>query len=159
MRNLMFAALAGLLLTTAAAMAATVETSPLTNLFKSGVDLAVYAAATAIVGLIGAAANRLFGLTLEQRHREALHSALTTGASLAISLVAELIGQGFSPSDARQIAFQEGLNHVKEGVPDAVRALKLGDADERLLGMLKAKEIQLKLGAVAGIAPSPSPAA
>lgn len=110
---------------------------------SSIVDWVAAAIATAVAGFVAAGLKRLFGVTMEARHREALHSALVTGASLALSMLAELVAQGLSPKEARQVALQQGLDHVRQSVPDAIRALK--PSGDMLLNMLKAKSVQAEL--------------
>ena len=100
-------------------------------------------AASVVVGWIALAANRMFGVSLEARHREALHSALTTGASLVLSVLAELIARGMDPERARGVAMKHGVSYVRQSVPDALRVLK--PADELLFDMVRAKSAQLEL--------------
>lgn len=110
---------------------------------SSVVDWAAAAIATAVAGFVAAGLKRLFGVTMEARHREALHSALLTGASLALSMVAEFVAQGLPPADARAAALESGVDYVRESVPDALKALK--PADGLLLDMVRAKATQLEL--------------
>jgi hypothetical protein len=130
-----------------AAVAAEPQASMLSQTWQSLIDYGASAIAAAIVGAIAFAGQRLFGIVMEKSHRDALHSALTTGASLLISLIAEMIAGGLSPAEARQLALQQVVGYVKASVPDAIRAFKLGDQDGRVIDMLKAKEVQLQLGA------------
>ena len=100
-------------------------------------------AATAVVGWIALAMNRLFGISLEARHREALHSALATGASLALSMLAQMVAQGQKSADARAAALQAGVDYVRRSVPDALKTLK--PTDNLLFDMVRAKQAQLEL--------------
>lgn len=72
-------------------------------------------AATAIVGNVAIVARRRFNIDMQARHREALHSALTTGAQLAID---------------RKLTSQAAINlilaYARQSVPDAIKALKPG---------------------------------
>lgn len=137
------------------AMAA--DPAPLSDSIAGFIQYAAAVVATVIVGLIGRVAQRLFGITMEARHREALHSALTTGASLALSMIAELIAQGLKPDEARSVALQEGVAYVRQSVPDALRVLK--PDDELLFSMMRAKSAQLQFGRPPAIVANPSVAA
>ncbi|PZR70366.1 MAG: hypothetical protein DI537_48895, partial [Stutzerimonas stutzeri] len=99
--------------------------------------------ATAVVGWIALAARRFFGISLEGRHREVLHSAATTAASLALSVLAELLARGMDPEKARTVATRHGVDYVRQSVPDALRALKPDDS--LLFDMVRAKSAQLEL--------------
>jgi len=100
-------------------------------------------AAGAVVGWIALAANRFLGISLEARHREALHSALAAGASLALSMVAQMVAQGMKPAEARDAALLAGVDYVRRSVPDALKTLK--PTDNLLFDMVRAKQAQLEL--------------
>jgi hypothetical protein len=100
-------------------------------------------AATVVVGWIALAANRFFGISLEGRHREALHSAATTAGSLVLTALAELMAKGMDRDKARVVATQQGVAYVRQSVPDALRALKPDDS--LLFDLVKAKSAQLEL--------------
>ena len=119
------------------------EPAPAASAWAPLIEYVAAAIAGVMLGLISHAAQKLFGVTLEARHREALHSALTTGASLALSMIAELIAQGLKPGEARSVALQAGVDHVRESVPDALRVLK--PADDMLFNMVRARSAQLEL--------------
>ena len=111
-----------------------------------------------VVGLLGSALYRFFGVSLEARHREALHSALTTGAGLALSMIAELIAKGLKPDEARSVALQTGVDYVRQSVPDALKALK--PADGLLFDMVRAKSAQIEIARSPAIVLNPpAPAA
>jgi hypothetical protein len=118
-------------------------TSPAAGGLSPLIDYVATLVAGVIVGLIGHAARKLFGISVEARHRDALHSALTTGASLALSMLAELLAQGLKPEEARSVALQAGVDYVRQSVPDAIRALK--PADGLLFNMVRGKQAQLEL--------------
>ncbi|ODT20479.1 MAG: hypothetical protein ABS35_19630 [Kaistia sp. SCN 65-12] len=132
-----------LMLAAIAAPAVAAEPSALSLGLSSVIDWAAAAIATAVAGFVAAGLKRLFGVTMEARHREALHSALVTGSSLALSLVADFVAQGLTPADARAAALESGVDYVRESVPDALKALK--PADGLLLDMVRAKTAQLEL--------------
>lgn len=100
-------------------------------------------AATVVVGWIALAANRFLGISLEGRHREALHSAATTAGSLVLTALAELLAKGMDPEKARVVATQQGVAYVRQSVPDALRVLKPDDG--LLFDMVRAKSAQLEL--------------
>ena len=68
---------------------------------------------TGIIGWAAAAARRKWGIEIEARYREALHSALLTGAQLAMKN--ELTGKA---------AIDLVLRYIKQSVPDAIGSLK-----------------------------------
>lgn len=85
---------------------------------------------SAIVGLIiawaAATAKQRWGIEIEGRHREALHSAIMSGIRAAL-----LAGM------PKQAAVASALAHVRVSVPDAIAALKPTDAV--LTGLAEAK--------------------
>ncbi|MFC5423952.1 hypothetical protein ACFPOB_31020 [Bosea eneae] len=133
--------LSALALVAVAVPAMAAEPSPLPDGVAMLIQYFAAMVATVVVGWIALAANRFLGISLEGRHREALHSGLTTGASLILSMVAELIAQGRKPEDARRVALQTGLEYVRRSVPDAIAALHADD--EMLRTMLRAKQVQI----------------
>lgn len=123
------------------AMAA--EPSPLQDGIGMLIQYVAGMAATVVVGWIALAANRFLGISLEARHREALHSAATTAGSLVLSALADLVAKGMDPDKARVVATQQGVAYVRQSVPDALRALKPDDG--LLIDLVKAKSAQLQL--------------
>lgn len=76
----------------------------------------------ALLAWAAAAAKRKFGIDVEARHREALHSALMTGARLA--LARQLTGAA---------AVELIVTHARESVSDAIGHLQpTGDFLERM---------------------------
>jgi hypothetical protein len=74
---------------------------------------------TIVAVVIGAAANAArvkFGIEIEARHREAMHSAIMTGARAALL-------DGKTPKDAVQAA----IAHTFRSTPDAVARLRPSD--------------------------------
>lgn len=68
---------------------------------------------TGIIGWAAAAVRKKWGIEIEARYREALHSALLTGAQLAMKH--ELTGKA---------AIDVVLGYIKQSVPDAIGSLK-----------------------------------
>ena len=83
-------------------------------------------ALTGIIGWAAAAARRKWGIEIEARYREALHSALMTGAQLAMKH--ELTGKA---------AIDLVLRYIKQSVPDAIGNLK--PSPDVLTDLAKAK--------------------
>ena len=81
---------------------------------------------TGIIGWAAAAARRKWGIEIEARYREALHSALMTGAQLAMKN--ELTGKA---------AIDLVLRYIKQSVPDAIGSLK--PSPDVLTDLAKAK--------------------
>lgn len=81
---------------------------------------------TGIIGWAAAAARRKWGIEIEARHREAMHSALLTGAQLAMKH--ELTGKA---------AIDLVLRYIKQSVPDAIGSLK--PSPDVLTDLAKAK--------------------
>lgn len=81
---------------------------------------------TGIIGWAAAAARRKWGIEIEARYREALHSALLTGAQLAMKH--ELTGKA---------AIDLVLRYIKQSVPDAIGSLK--PSPDVLTDLAKAK--------------------
>ena len=81
---------------------------------------------TGIIGWAAATARRKWGIEIEARYREALHSALMTGAQLAMKH--ELTGKA---------AIDLVLRYIKQSVPDAIGNLK--PSPDVLTDLAKAK--------------------
>lgn len=81
---------------------------------------------TGIIGWAAAAARRKWGIEIEARYREALHSALMTGAQLAMKH--ELTGKA---------AIDLVLRYIQQSVPDAIGSLK--PSPDVLTDLAKAK--------------------
>lgn len=83
-------------------------------------------ALTGIIGWAAAAARKKWGIDIEARHREALQSALLTGAQLALKH--ELTGKS---------AVDLILRYVVSSVPDAIKGL--GASHDVMTDLAKAK--------------------
>lgn len=81
---------------------------------------------TGIIGWAAAAVRKKWGIEIEARYREALHSALMTGAQLAMKH--ELTGKA---------AIDLVLRYIKQSVPDAIGNLK--PSPDVLTDLAKAK--------------------
>ena len=87
----------------------------------------IAAVATIIIGWLAAKARARWGIEIEARHREALHSALMTGVRHALA-------RGLQE---REAAAEAAVNYVRTSVPDALRALRPGP--QQLVEMAEAK--------------------
>lgn len=139
MRALLFLLL--LLVVAAPASAATVDASPLILWLRPWLDALAASVITAVVSLAGLWARRWFGLEAEARMREALHSALTTGASAAISALSDLAARRVSRIEIQSEIVASAVAYVMRATPDAVRFFGLDEA--RLAEMARAKFVQL----------------
>ena len=128
-----------LLIMTGGALAADVAPSAVPSL----IEIAAGGIATAVVAAVAFVAQKLFGVTMDARHREALQSAVRTGAALALSIGADLVAQGHSPSVARADGESKGLDYIRQAVPDALRHFKQADNEAMLRAMLQAASVQL----------------
>ena len=81
---------------------------------------------SAMIGWAAMAAQRKWGLDVEARHREALHSALMTGARMALD-------RALSPASATDLA----ISYARVSVPDAIKALR--PSGEVLVNLARAK--------------------
>ena len=82
---------------------------------------------TLIIGWLAAQARARWGVEIEARHREALHSALMTGVRHALAR---------GVHDQAAVAEVE-VNYVRTSVPDALRALRPGP--QQLVDVANAK--------------------
>ncbi|TQS72695.1 hypothetical protein ERN12_02545 [Rhodobacteraceae bacterium] len=87
---------------------------------------------TAMLGVAIAFAKDRFGLEIEARHREALHSALMTGARLALSRM------GAHGSNSAMI--DAALSYAHMSVPDSIKRLR---PSENLLAELAESKLSL----------------
>ena len=71
---------------------------------------------TAIIGWAAAKARARWGIEIEARQREALHSALMTGAQLALSRL--------GPQASQTALLAETLNYAQSSVPGAILGLQ-----------------------------------
>lgn len=82
---------------------------------------------TLIIGWLAVEARTRWGIEIEARHREALHSALMTGVRHALA-------RGLQERDA---VAEAAVEYVRISVPDALRALK--PETQQLVRMAEAK--------------------
>lgn len=75
---------------------------------------------TALIGWAAAKLRARWGIEIEAKHREALHSALMTGAQLALAR--------YGVGATRDRLAQAAVSYAGESVPDAIAALRPGAA-------------------------------
>ena len=93
---------------------------------------------TALIGSAAHTAKQRWGLDIEARHREALHSALMSGIRAAVER---------GPEEAVEVLVQEAVEHAKASVPDALLRLR---PDEAILQNLARSKLAQVLPRFAG---------
>ncbi|MCG7626154.1 hypothetical protein [Epibacterium sp. Ofav1-8] len=83
---------------------------------------------TALIGSAAHTAKRRWGLDIEARHRDALHSALMSGIRAGLER---------GPDEAAEVLIREAVDHAKASVPDAI--LRLGPNDHVLQNLARSK--------------------
>lgn len=145
MRSILAASAAiGLLVGAAHAQAGetSVALGPLWEALSPYLADALAAIATALLGMIYAWVRAKFGMDIEARHREALHSAVVTGINLGMAKAgARFAGRHLQ---AGSPAVTEAMAWVARSVPDALA--HFGVSPEGLEKLVLAKAQQL-LGA------------
>jgi hypothetical protein len=134
-------ALALLCLLVTPAAAETVDASQFVLWLKPWLDAVASAVITAVVAAVGFWARRWIGLEGEARMREALHSALSTGAAAAIAAISDAAARKLSRIEIESELVAGAVSYVLRATPDAVRFFGLDEA--RLAEMVRAKLIQL----------------
>lgn len=109
---------------------------------KPWFDLLSQTIIAAVLTLVAAGAKRWLGVELEARHRQALHSALTTGAAAAWDKLKGWREAGLPPERLRDELVAETIAHARGGAGEALAAFALDDLDPRLrrLAVAKLKE-------------------
>ncbi len=87
---------------------------------------------TALIGSAAQTAKQRWGLDIEARHREALHSALMSGIRAAVE---------DGPGAGKNVLVEQAVTYARESVPDAIARLRPSEAVLRRLVMGKLKEI------------------
>ena len=87
---------------------------------------------TVLIGGAAQVAKQRFGLEIEARHREALHSALMSGARAAIA---------DGPGAGKDVLVEQAVTYARESVPDAIARLRPSEAVLRRLVKGKLKEL------------------
>ncbi|MEW5422637.1 hypothetical protein [Amorphus sp. 3PC139-8] len=89
----------------------------------------------AALGWLSMRVNKMFGLSIEAKHREALQSALMNGVMRGLASVDKAADR--TSIDLRSAVVAEGVRYVQDYAPDAVRHFKL--TPDRLGDLLEAR--------------------
>ncbi|MDE4272946.1 hypothetical protein PXK58_00950 [Phaeobacter gallaeciensis] len=87
---------------------------------------------TVLIGGASQVMKQRFGIEIEARHREALHSALMSGISAAIE---------DGPGAGKDVLIEKAVTYARESVPDAIAQLRPSETLLRRLVMGKLKEL------------------
>lgn len=140
-------ALAGALLlalvTAALAQTSTVPVSHLYELLTTFLLPIVSVLAAAIAGWLANLLRVKFGLEIEQKHRDALQTALANAAGLAIAKGKDLLAD--KSISVGNPAVADAVNYVVAAVPDALKYFGL--TPERVAEMVQAKIGKIEAGA------------
>lgn len=98
---------------------------------------------TAILGWIAAQVKAKTGIDIEARHREALQTALTNAAGLALTRLSTTFGS--KTIDVKHPLIKQAVEYVNSAVPDAIRNFGLTP-----------EQIAEKIVAKVGLAQAPS---
>ncbi|WP_052261578.1 hypothetical protein [Leisingera sp. ANG-M1] len=85
-----------------------------------------------LIGAAAMAAKKRFGIEIEAKHREALHSALMTGLQAALRHKA---------SAGREAIIEAAISYAGNSVPDALNALRPENAVLRNIARAKLEQI------------------
>lgn len=110
-------------------------------------DTVVTAIVGVVVGWIGVMAHRFLGITLEQRHRDALQTTLTNAAGLVLAKIGR--NQTISPRDVKNAG---GVEYVEKGSPDALANFDLTGKEDEI-----AEKIIAKISQVTDVVPKANP--
>lgn len=83
-----------------------------------------------IIARAATTASTRWGLDIEQRHRDALHSAVMSAVRAAVGRGIYIAPDGepcIGDDDCSDDLFDDTIDYVKKSVPDAVRALRPTD--------------------------------
>lgn len=91
----------------------------------------------AALGYVTMTIKSRFGIEIEAKHREALHSAAVTGINMALG---QLGGRVDNLSiDVKNKLLADALNYVVKGAPQAVEYFGLNEKSGQLMDILKSK--------------------
>lgn len=141
MFRLLLIAFAAALPLTGPALAATIDVSPIVVLVRPALEAIASAVITIVATAVGVWARRWFGLAAEARMRDALHSALTTAAGVAIADISDAAARKLSRLEIESELVAGGVGYVLRGAPDAVRFFGLDE--EQLAEMVRSRIVQI----------------
>jgi hypothetical protein len=134
----------------AQAPAGAIDVGGIFGVWKPYVVEIVQIAAFAIVGLLAELARRKFNLSIEESHRNALQTAITNAAGLALNKLGNSL-QGKKVEIGSPI-IAEAVNYVAKSAPDAMAKFGLSPEDLR-------EKVVAKIPQVANTTAPPAPAA
>ena len=106
--------------------------------------------ATAIIGWVAALIQRSTGITIEQKYRDSLNTALTNGVNMALSALDKRAVD--VKLDVKSQVIAQAVNWAATKVPDAVKALGVGSDD---LAKLAAAKLNLLIEAPSAATTAP----
>ena len=105
---------------------------------------------TAIIGWVAALIQRSTGITIEQKYRDSLHSALVTGISAGLT---KLDARAADVSiDTKSQLITDAIRWAQKSVPDAIKALGASPDD---LAKLAAAKLNLLIEAPSAATSAP----
>lgn len=141
--TLLFGALLALAFVTPALAATAVPLGGLYDLLTTFLLPIVSVVAAAIAGWLANLLRVKFGLEIEQKHRDALQTALTNAAGLAIAKGKDVVGT--KTIDIQNPVMADAVNYVVAAVPDSLKYFGL--TPQSLADKIAAKIGALKAGA------------
>ena len=113
----------------------TVSAAPWIKIIEPYAVTVLGAVSTVIIGWVAALIQRSTGITIEQKYRDSLNTALTNGVSMALSaLDKRAVDVKF---DVKSQVIAEAANWAATKVPDAIKALGVGSDDLAKLASAK----------------------
>jgi hypothetical protein len=110
---------------------------------------AVGAIISICVALITKYVHDKFGIDIEAKHRDALHSALLTGTTAALSHLGDRVGA--IPIDVRKEVVRDAVLYAEQSVPDALKHFNI--TPEILAEMIQSKIVLLEQKATPAATP------
>ena len=91
----------------------------------------------ALIAYLATLLRTKFGIEIEARHREALHSAAVTGVNMALGQLGGKV-EGLT-IDVKNKIIADAMTYVIKSVPDAIKFFELDQKADALRDILKAK--------------------
>ncbi|MFD2678030.1 hypothetical protein [Camelimonas lactis] len=103
----------------------TVNLTPVTDMVLSGITATIGAVVAVAIGFLSVRVNKWFGVSIDQRQRDALQAAIMTGVHAALERIDAATGPLIV--DVKSKVISDGLSYVVNAVPDAIKHFKLSD--------------------------------
>jgi hypothetical protein len=94
-------------------------------------------AAVAVIGVLAKLIKDKFGIDIEARHREALHSAAVSGINVALSKLDDKAGS--ITIDVKNKLIADALNYAIKAAPDAIKHFGLDAQRDKLKAIIESK--------------------